>query len=148
MNYNFQNELTLDRKNNISGAINQYDNNGFVVKVIKLGIDGNPTYTEGWTGLENKYNDNGFIIERKCVGIDGKQTMTEEGDSRHIRIPDENDNDLELWNYDLNGKLAANSTGYAGVKCKYDSIGNMIEAIYYGTDEKPVKADGYNAGFR
>ena len=148
MHYNFQNELTLDSKNNISGAINQYDNNGFVVKVIKLGIDGNPTYTEGWTGLENKYNDNGFIIERKCVGIDGKQTMTEEGDSRHIRIPDENDNDLELWNYDLNGKLAANSTGYAGVKCKYDSIGNMIEAIYYGTDEKPVKADGYNAGFR
>ena len=46
------------------------------------------------------------------------------------------------------GKLNEINEGYAGVKLNYDSIGNIIEYVTYGIDQKPcLKSDG-TAGYK
>ena len=57
--------------------------------------------------------------------------------ARSTYVNDEHGNNLEQWFYNKAGNLCLNADGVAGIKAKFDSVGNLIEYMNYDVKHQP-----------
>ena len=131
-----------------------YDENGFAIKIVALDGDRNPMYfinkddegniiDGGYAIVTNEYDANGYPNKATFYDTEGNIVNTATGEAMSVVLNDEHGNTLEIWNYDKNNQLCETTFGLSGIKFEYDSVGNCIKAVYYGTDLMPtLRRDG------
>lgn len=132
-------QLMLPGMHGIAGVRYEFDDRGFIAKQSLVGIDGNVDFSTkfGFAVAEYGSNKFGFWDRVSYFDSDGHPCSTDEGVSRITVVTDPRGNQLELWNYNLNGDYVLVPDGYAGMKAVYDSLGRMVKCTYYGADGKP-----------
>lgn len=77
---------------------------------------------------------------KPCVGFPGIPPILE-------FVNDSKGNSLEMWRRDTEGNLLA-INGIAGFQMQYDTVGNCIQRVTYGTDTKPCLQANGCAGYK
>lgn len=140
--------LMLPGMHGVAGVETEYDDNGYIRKQSYLGIDGNVEFAskQGYAILTAECNEYGFFETINFLDAEGKPCLTEMGNSSVKIVTDAKGNELERWNYNLNGELVLTPDGYAGSKAEYDEFGHMVKVVYYGVDGEPCACNEGNAG--
>lgn len=135
----------LRKDNNTAGFAYEYNDKGECVRMMYLGVDGNPTYNDGVAGAVKEYDGNGYV--RKLTYVDAQGRPAVNSGENGIRVTsieylsDAKGNVLEYKLRDLNGNFI-DTPGFAYKKCEYDSVGNQLREVYLdseGNAYKPVQ---------
>lgn len=142
-------QLMLPKRNGCSGVRCEYDEKGYIKKQTYIGVDGEITYNanDGYAALETTCNEYGFFKTITFLDVDGNPCETPQGNASVELVTDERGNELERWNYNVRHELVANTDGYAGSKCEYDSLGHVVKVACYGVDRKLCETTGGYAGW-
>ncbi len=138
----------IPQKNNVAGVHYVYDDDGQITEEDYLGIDHKPMFVKGagFAIVKYEYDENGYVTKESLCDPSGNPVASQDGNAFREYVNDEQGNQIEEWFKNVNGKLCETSAGYAGIRQEFDSIGNLVKLVYYGTDKKPVLVDG-KAGF-
>ena len=139
----------LPKKHYVSGVRSVYNDRGLTLQEEYLDVDGKPMFVRG-TGIsiiKYEYDDNGYITKKTFCDPSGNITDSKEGNAIMECLNDSKGNPLETWCKNSKGELCEISDGYAGLKQEYDSIGNLVKNVYYGTDKKPTLGADGTAGY-
>ena len=122
-------QLMIRKDDPFAGVMYQYDDEGFLVKQLYIGLDGNLTYIKGVSGyITNDEHGNPTDI----IFLNAVDELMEGATWKHKTCTyDSIGNLLTEFYHDANGKLyAPPSLGYAGFEVSYNSQGR-VETITY-----------------
>lgn len=141
--------LMLPGMHGVAGVKYEYDAHGYIRKQSFLGIDGNVEFAtkQGYAIFTTECNEYGFFERMNFFDAEGNPCLTEQGNSSVRIVTDSRGNELERWNYNLNGELSPTPEGYAGSKAEYDSLGHIIKLVFYGADGQPCELNSGYAGW-
>lgn len=141
--------LMLPGMHGVAGVKYEYDAQGYIREQSYLGVDGNVEFSakQGYAILTTECNEYGFFEKIDFLDADGNPCLTQQGNSSVKIVTDSKGNELERWNYNLNGELALMPEGYAGSKAEYDDLGHVIKLVFYGADGEPCELNAGYAGW-
>ena len=130
----------LRKDDHFAGVLYQYDDNGFLVKQMYLGLDGHLTYIKGISGQINEYDENGYPSKKTMIDANGNVAFynDEENDVHYAKLTMKNDEhgnvvDMKV----LNSSDDLVETGsWSHKTCTYDSVGNALSELYYDAQGK------------
>lgn len=129
-------KLLIRKDNPFAGIMYEYDEDGFLVKQMYLGLDGKFTYISGTCGRVNEYDQNGYVSKTTMIDATGKAVFYRDSDddnriySRCEFRNDEYGNVIEIKFLNAVGELMDDGL-WAHKSCTYDSIGNILSEYYY-----------------
>ena len=142
-------KVITHKMNNVAGFHRLYDEHGFTIREEYLGVDGMPMFVPniGCAYEEDEYDANGFPIRMSYFDTNGTLVDNRAGIATISLRNDENGNPLEAWFFNQAGDTCnIRMYGFAGKICEYDSIGNLMKEVFYGTDNKPCLSTNGAAG--
>ena len=132
--------LMVTAKHGCSGVRTEYDDRGYIVEQRYLGIDGNVAMSllNGYAIITTEVDEYGFFNCIRYFDADRNPCLTEQGYSKSVKVNDSRGNELEEWNYGLDGELVHCKDGYAGLTAEYDSLGHCSRITFFDKDREPV----------
>lgn len=123
-----------------AGIMTEYDDDGFPIKRMYLGLDGNITYVNGVSGSVNEYDENGYLAKVSMIDAAGRAAFYSDNEtgefySKYQLKNDEKGNPIEFKLLNANDELMENAS-WAHKTCTYDSVGNQLTEYYYDKSGK------------
>lgn len=136
------------KKHNIAGIHHVYDKNGFEIQTEYLDAGGKPMFVTGMglAIIKKEYDERGYVSKQIYCDPEGNPIDTKDGNASIEITNDIHGNPVEVWYYNLNGKLCEINQGNAGFKAEYDSVGNQTKFVSFGIDKKPCKSNDGSYG--
>ena len=128
-------QMMIRKDNPFAGVMYQYDENGFLVKQLFVGLDGNLTYVKGVSGYVNEYDENGYLSKRTMVDANGNVAFyndVEDGTlyAKVVLKNDEHGNPIDIKFLNAADELMEGAN-WQHKTCRYDSIGNLTSEFYH-----------------
>lgn len=138
--YDINGRMMIRKDEPFAGVLYEYNNDGFLIKQMYLGLDGKLTYVSGVSGCVNEYDENGYMTKRTMIDASGKAAFYNDKEdgriySKYIIKNDENGNQLDIKILNANDELMDDAS-WVHKTCTYDSVGNQISEYYYNRDGK------------
>ena len=128
-------QAMVRKDDHFAGVSYQYDDRGFLVKQMYLGLDGNLTYVKGISGQINEYDENGYASKKTMIDANGNVAFfnDEENNVHYAKLIMKNDEhgnvvDMKILN---SSDDLMESTTWSHRICTYDSVGNVLTESYY-----------------
>lgn len=125
----------LRKDDHFAGVTYQYDDEGFLVKQMYLGLDGHLTYVKGVSGQVNEYDENGYTSKKTMIDANGNVAFfnDDENNIHYAKLTmrnDEHGNVVDMKVLNSSDELTESST-WSHKVCTYDSVGNVLTELYY-----------------
>ena len=113
----------------------QYDEDGFLVKQLYVGLDGNLTYIKGVSGYINEYDENGYLAKRTMIDANGNVAFYNDAEdgtiyAKVVLTNDEHGNPIDIKFLNVADELMEGAS-WKHKTCNYDSIGNLTSEFYH-----------------
>lgn len=118
-----------------AGVLYEYNDDGFLVKQMYIGIDGKFTYIKGTSGFVSEYDQNGYLSKRTMVDANGNVAFLNDPENgvvyaKVVISNDERGNPLDVKFLNAQDELME-SASWVHKTCTYDSIGNQLTEFYH-----------------
>lgn len=130
--YNAEGKPSLRKDNLVAGLVTEYNDKGFPVKQMNIGLDGGITYSNGVAGEIREYDENGYQSVISFIDSNGKGAILNNGGIPCFKAVFNNDphgNPLEIQFLDLDSKPVECSTA-PGLRRTYDNEGRLTSEYY------------------
>jgi len=134
-------QLVIDQLTNVAIIKYKYDSFGNEIEQSQYGIDDLPTRnSSGFFIEESKYDDDGRVVERSFRDVDSQLIEDSEGVAKYrFKYWQDSLRYEKRMFYGADDQLKSDSRFRVAVmQFTYDSVGNLIEDRYFGTDERPT----------
>lgn len=127
--------MMIRKDNPFAGVLYEYNDEGFLVKQMYLGLDGNLTYVSGVSGCVNEYDKNGYISKKTMIDASGAAAFYNDNENGRIYSKclvknDECGNPLDIKFLNANDELMDDAS-WVHKSCTYDSVGNQLSEYYH-----------------
>ena len=133
-------QMMIRKDDPFAGVMYQYDDEGFLVKQLYIGLDGNLTYIKGVSGYVNEYDENGYLSKRTMIDANGNVAFFNDAEDGTLYAKvaltnDEHGNPTDIKFLNAVDELMEGAT-WKHKTCSYDSIGNLLTEFYHDADGK------------